>query len=66
MSILNYFFIGAGFTFIVDLLLNTDYIQNHPKSINTTWGMKERIICILIWPLSILIFLISFIKSFFK
>ena len=66
MSILNYFFIGAGFTFIVDLLLSTEQIKNHTTIKDKDWGMKERILCILIWPLSALIFLIAFIKQFFK
>ena len=63
MSILNYFFIGFGFTFIVDLLLNSNYIQNHPKKVNTTWGIKERCICITIWPLAALVFFYSFFKT---
>ena len=33
MSILNYFFIGVGFTFIVDLLLGMEGIKNHPKMV---------------------------------
>ena len=66
MSILNYFFIGVAFTFIVDLLLGLDTFKNHPKMKDKTWGMNERIICTLIWPISALIFLISFIKTYFK
>ena len=66
MSILNYFFIGAGFTFIVDLLLGIDKIKKHPSMVNNDWGAKERILCIIIWPLSALVFLIAFIKQFFK
>jgi hypothetical protein len=66
MSILNYFFIGAGFTFIVDLLLSTEQIKNHTTIKDKDWGMKERILCIIIWPLSALVFLIAFIKQFFK
>ena len=67
MSILNYFFIGAGFTFIVDLLLGMDGIKNHPKMQNTpSWDMKLRILCVLIWPLSMLVFLVNFIKTIFQ
>ena len=67
MSIINYFFIGAGVTFIVDLLLGIEGIKNHPKMQNTpSWDMKLRILCILIWPVSALVFLIAFIKQFFK
>ena len=66
MTILNYFFIGASFTFIVDLLFGLDAIKNHPKMKDKVWGMKERILCITIWPLASLIFLIAFIKERFK
>ena len=66
MSILNYFFIGAGFTFVVDLLLNTERIKTHTVIKDKDWGIKERILCIIIWPLSALVFLISFLKTYFK
>ena len=66
MSILNYFFIGAGFTFVMDLLLGIKRIQNHPDVKGINWRMQERILCMIIWPLSALIFLIAFIKQFFK
>ena len=66
MSILNYFFIGAGFTFIVDLFLGIEGIRNHPKMKDKNWGTKERILCIIVWPLSALIFTLAFIKSVFK
>ena len=66
MSILNYFFIGVCLTFLFDLLFSIEDIRKHPKIIKENWGMKERIICVLIWPLAALMFLISFIKQFFK
>ena len=66
MTILNYFFIGGGLTFLFDLLFSIEDIRKHPKIIKENWGMKERIICVLIWPLSALFFMISFIKQFFK
>ena len=66
MSLLNYFFIGAGFTFVVDLLLSMEHIKSHPAVENQEWGMSQRILCILIWPISALVFLISFIKTIFK
>ena len=66
MSILNYFFIGVGFTFIIDLLLNVEDIKNHPIVIDKpfSWGM--RIMCVLLWPFAILVFLIAFVKQFFR
>jgi len=66
MSILNYFFIGTGFTFIIDLLLSLDIFKNHPKMKGHTWGMNERIICTIIWPISVLLFVLSFIKTIFR
>ena len=33
MSILNYFFIGAGFTFAMDLLLGIKRIQNQKRTL---------------------------------
>ena len=66
MSILNYFLIGFVFTFIIDLLLGMAHIKNHITMKGQKWGMKERITCILIWPLSALIFSFSLFRSFFK
>ena len=66
MSILNYFFIGAGFTFVVDLLLSMERIKAHTAIKDKDWGMTQRIFCMVIWPLSVLVFLISFIKQLFK
>jgi hypothetical protein len=66
MTVLNYFFIGAGFTFLMDLLLGIKEIQNHPAVKDINWRMQERILCMVIWPLSALVFLIAFIKQFFK
>ena len=66
MSILNYFFIGTGLTFLFDLLFGISYIKNHPSVIDKIWGTKERIICIIMWPLAALVFIIAFIKESFK
>ncbi len=64
--ILNYLFIGTVFTFIIDWFIHWQI--NHPRiiSILNSWNNTTRIICILIWPIGILIFLISFLKSFFR
>jgi len=66
MSIINYFFIGSAFTFLCDLLLNVESIKNHPRMKNSVWGWNERIACILFWPIALLIYLYTFIKSVFK
>ena len=66
MSILNYFFIGAAVTFIIDLLLSIKGIKNHPKMKDKNCGMGARILWVLIWPIAAIIFTIAFIKQFFK
>ena len=66
MSILNYLFIGTAFTFIIDLILGMESIRKHEALKNVEWNMVQRILCILVWPLGALVFLINFIKQFFK
>ena len=64
--LLNYIFIGFSFTFIVDFILNLESMKKHPKMRNLIWGWNERIVGILFWPIAIIIFSISFIKSYFR
>ena len=66
MSLYNYFFIGIGLTFLFDLLFSMEGIKKHPKIIKENWGMKERVICVLVWPLAAIVFVMSFIKEIFK
>tara|TARA_R110002167_G_scaffold118404_3_gene294880 strand:+ start:784 stop:999 length:216 start_codon:yes stop_codon:yes gene_type:complete len=70
MTILNYFFIGAIFIFLMDLLLGTKMIKNHPQIAKALkqgeWRLQERIICILIWPLAALVFFNAFFKALSK
>ena len=66
MSVLNYFFIGVAVAFIIDLLLGIDRIKNHPKVIDKKFGGGERILCVLIWPLTALVFIVAFIIEVFK
>ncbi len=69
MSILNYFFIGFAFSFLIDVFIY--FMQNHPKVKEliikgNRWGLKEITICALIWPISMLIFLFAFFKAVFR
>ena len=68
--VLKYLFIGVVFTFIIELLINNRSIQNHPKVKkafkNTNFGMQERVLNILIWPITLFIFLFAFLKEFFR
>ena len=70
MSILNYFFIGTAFTFIIDVLLGMKIIKKHPKVAKALnqgdWGLAQRILCIIIWPIAALTFFGSFLKAYFK
>ena len=66
MSIINYFFIGFTFAFIIDFLLNIESVKTHPKMKDKSWGWRERTACILIWPIGLLVFIIAFIKERFK
>ena len=66
MGIVNYLFIGTAFTLIIDLLLGMEKVRNHEAVQGQEWGMTQRIICILIWPLAALVFLINFLNQFFK
>ena len=66
MSILNYLFIGTAFTFVMDLLLGMEGVRKHIDVKNKEWGMAQRILCALIWPLAALVFSITFIKQFFR
>ena len=68
MSIINYFFTGFIFTFIIDLILLSNYVRNHPKMKNVieqNWSMAARITCMVIWPFAAVVFIYSFIKQFF-
>ena len=74
MSILNYFFIGVAFTFLIDLLLGMDFMRKHPTvSValeKDGWGLKQRIMLVLIWPLGAIVFItffiVAYIRQFFK
>ena len=66
MSLINYFFIGFIFTFLVDTLIGLKSIKNHPKMKDYIWGWNERIICILLWPVAFISFSVSFIKTYFR
>ena len=63
--ILKYLLIGFIFTFIVDVICTT--YKNH-KSFRDIpeWGWKERIICIILWPIAAFIFLKAYFKTLFK
>ena len=64
--ILNYLFIGAVFTLMIDCIINWKINDPRIISILNSWNNNTRIACILVWPLALIVFLISFIKTIFK
>ena len=63
--ILNYIFIGFVFTFLIDYI--SDKFKNHPAFQGVpewTWG--ARIALTLFWPLGVIIFIYTFLKSYTK
>ena len=66
MSILNYFFIGAGFTFLIDGLMHIMHKNPLIHKVINNWGMWERFMCILIWPIAVVTFCLAFFKAIFR
>ena len=66
MGIFNYFLIGLIFSLTVDFLLSLKVFKKHPRIKNIKWGWNERLLATFVWPIGILIFLISFIKTSIK
>jgi hypothetical protein len=66
MSILNYIFFGVLYTFLLDISM--DKWSNHPKMAKAMvgWGFRERLFCAAVWPLAVLIFTITVIKTIFR
>jgi hypothetical protein len=58
-----YLFIGTVFTFCIDLLTNYLTKIGMPQRSLTN---QERLMCILIWPIGLIVFLVSFIKTKFE
>tara|TARA_R110001592_G_scaffold161498_1_gene394132 strand:+ start:795 stop:986 length:192 start_codon:yes stop_codon:yes gene_type:complete len=58
MGVVGYLMVGTLFAFILDVSSNLA----GAKAFNTL----ERIICIIIWPITMPLFIIAVIKEFFK
>mgnify|MGYP003968589845 FL=1 len=59
--ILTYILIGVVFATLFDLLANN--LESTPtlQKAMDEWGVQERIMCILMWPLAFLVFIWSFL-----
>ena len=71
MGIVNYLFIGVLFTFIIDVIIGMKKTQNHPAvkeafEGGAEWGIKERIACIIFWPIAAFVFFRAFFNQFGK
>ena len=58
MGIVGYLMIGTIFTFLIDISSNL--------AGGNTFNTLERMICIIIWPITMPLFIIAIIKEFFK
>ena len=58
MGIVGYLMIGTIFTFLIDISSNLVG--------SNTFNTLERMICIIIWPITMPLFIIAIIKEFFK
>ena len=47
------------------ILENSDNPDGDPNVKGLSWGNKERIMCISIWPIAVLVFFLSFFKTYF-
>ena len=63
-KLVTYMLIGAIFTFFVDSATRTKMFKITNKT-NKYFNNTERIICILIWPITLSIFLYAFAKTYF-
>tara|TARA_R110000796_G_scaffold81062_1_gene178883 strand:+ start:359 stop:562 length:204 start_codon:yes stop_codon:yes gene_type:complete len=63
--ILNYIFVGFAFIFIMDIVM-TKLKEKNYLTPNVDWGWDQRLIAVVIWPIALLWFCISFCKQFFK
>ena len=61
--ILTYILIGVVFTAALDAL--ADKLENTPalQKAMDEWGIRERILNVVIWPISFFIFIYAFIKK---
>ena len=61
--ILTYILIGVVFTAALDAL--ADKLENTPalQKAMDEWGIRERILNVVIWPISLFIFIYAFTKK---
>jgi len=63
--ILTYLLIGVIFTLFIDVIINL-LSNNNSFPNNVEWGNLERIFCILLWPMALVIFIGSFLVKYFN
>ena len=63
--VLNYIFIGFAFTFLLDYI-SDKYADDQAVKDVPDWGWGARMMLILFWPLGIIVFVYTFLKSYFN
>ena len=63
--ILNYLFIGVVFMFVIDCIHYYFYDHQAFNKIKIL-GWKEKVVCGLIWPIAMFVFITAFLKAYFK
>ena len=63
--ILTYLLIGVIFTFLVDLLINYLYYLDVPLIEDMHWNNSQRVLCVLLWPFALAVFIITFLQKYF-
>ena len=62
---LNYIFIGFIFTFLLDYISNK-YVDHPAFKDVPEWDWGARIMFVLFWPLGAIVFIYTFLKTYFK
>ena len=64
----KYMTIGLGFTFLVELMI--DWLSRQKLKIykykKEDWGWSERILCVWIWPIAMIVVVHGYIKGYFN
>ena len=61
---ITYLFLGLLFALFIDLL--TDWLRWTGQGNYQKLNMQDRILCVFIWPIGLLVFLIGFIKTRYR
>ena len=66
LTLSYYAIIGAIFTLGIDLFMKSNFYKKHTTDKNVELKHTDKIICIIIWPACLSVFLFYFFKSWFN